>query len=185
MARRTDPRLKTFFASRRRFSRWALAAALVATVGILPGHAQQTSRAKILSKRLMCMCGCAQVLGECNHVGCTMSGGMLKDLDRQVAAGGSDNLVLQSFVQDFGEKVLAEPPARGFNLLAWLMPIFVTLAGFAVVRTVMVRWRHPALATPAGPDRSSGRLSAGKNDASQAASEEMLQRVRRESGLDD
>jgi cytochrome c-type biogenesis protein CcmH len=166
---------------RRRSSRWVIATALLAGIAVPPGHAQQTSRAKVLSERLMCMCGCNQVLGECNHVGCPMSGGMLKDLDKQVSAGGSDNLVLQSFVQEFGEKVLAEPPARGFNWLAWLMPVFVTLAGFAIVRAIMIRWRHPALATPPGSAPSNGHADGRSGDRS----EEMLQRVRRESGLDD
>ena len=27
-----------------------------------------------LGHRLMCTCGCAQLLGECNHVGCPESG---------------------------------------------------------------------------------------------------------------
>ena len=30
-------------------------------------------------------------------------------------SGESDDLILQSFVQEYGEKVLAEPPAHGFN----------------------------------------------------------------------
>jgi cytochrome c-type biogenesis protein CcmH len=147
----------------------ALRAALAVFLGILPAHAQESARAKAVSRRVMCMCGCGQVLGECNHIGCPSRDPMIKDVDRKVALGVSDDLIVQDFVQEYGEKVLAEPPARGFNWLAWLMPVFATLAGFAVVRAVILRWRRPAVALPVGP----------------APSNEMLERVRRESGLDD
>ena len=168
MARKINP------ARRSRFSRLALGAVLVASLAILPGHAQETSRAKAISKRVMCMCGCGQVLGECNHIGCPARDPMIKDLDRKVAGSESDDLIVQDFIQQFGEKVLAEPPAKGFNLLAWLMPIFITLAGFAVVRAVIVRWRHPALASPAGSPTPG---SASPSD--------FLDRVRRESESED
>jgi cytochrome c-type biogenesis protein CcmH len=152
-----------------RFARLALGAVLVACLGILPGHAQQTDRAKAVSRRVMCMCGCGQVLGECNHIGCPARDPMIKDVDRKVASGVSDDLIVQDFIQEYGEKVLSEPPARGFNWLAWLMPVFVTLAGFAVVRAAMVRWHHPAAALPVGS----------------TPSDEILARVRRESELHD
>lgn len=156
-------------ARRLRLSRLALSTAMVAGLGILPGHAQQTDRAKAVSRRLMCMCGCGQVLGECNHIGCPSRDPMIRDVDRKVASGVSDDLIVQGFVQQYGEKVLSEPPAHGFNWLAWLMPVFVTGAGFLVVRAVIARWHHPAATLPSGP----------------APSDEMLARVRRESGLDD
>ena len=35
-------------------------------------HAQQTARAKALGQKLMCVCGCNQILTACNHVGCTV-----------------------------------------------------------------------------------------------------------------
>jgi len=159
----------TSSARRLRFSRLALCAWLVASFGILPVQAQQTDRAKAVSRRVMCMCGCGQVLGECNHLGCPARDPMIKDVDRKVASGVSDDLIVQDFVQEYGEKVLSEPPARGFNWLAWLMPVFVTLTGFVIVRAVIGRWHHPAAALPASP----------------ASSDEMLARVRRESGLDD
>ena len=31
------------------------------------------SRYNDLNHRLMCTCGCAEILGECNHVGCPRS----------------------------------------------------------------------------------------------------------------
>ena len=156
---------------RLRVARLALGVALVASLGILPARAQQTDRAKAVSKRVMCMCGCGQVLGECNHIGCPARDPMIKDVDRKVASGISDDLIIQDFIQEFGEKVLAEPPARGFNWLAWLMPVFVVLSGFAIVRMVIVRWSHAPAGATAAP-------------AGSAPSSEFLDRVRRESEQD-
>src|SRR5208337_3087549 len=64
-------------------------------------QAQQTERAKELGKKLVCVCGCNQILTACNHVGCTYSHTMLKELDDRVARGDSDQLILQSFVQEY------------------------------------------------------------------------------------
>jgi len=117
---------------------------------------------------MFCMCGCKQILVECNHVGCTMSTSMIKQLDAQVATGKSDDLILQSFVQDFGGAVVAEPPAKGFNLLAWIMPFVAIGAGLFLVRGLVSRWSQPVPAMPAG----------------QSLPPEVLARIRRDSEED-
>jgi cytochrome c-type biogenesis protein CcmH len=146
-----------------------LIAALI--VFALPGGAQipgQSDRAKKIGKRLMCMCGCNQILVECNHVGCTTSTAMLKELDARIARNEPDDLLIQSFVQQYGEKVLAQPPAKNFGLLAWIMPFFALLLGFLAVRVFLLRWRQqrPAI--------------AGMPGANVEISEEMLDRARRQ-----
>src|SRR5882724_2511436 len=91
---------------------------LVAAAALLSGllYGQNSDRAKRIGGGLMCMCNCNQILTQCNHVGCTMSASMIKELDQRVQGSGSDDLIVQSFVQEFGAKVLASPPAQGFNL---------------------------------------------------------------------
>ena len=116
----------------------------------VPAHAQSTDRAKTVGHKMFCMCGCKQILVECNHVGCTMSTKMLHQLDAEIASGKNDDLVLQSFVQDFGGSVIAEPPTKGFNILGWLMPFFAVGAGLFVIRGALARWSRPAPAAPAG-----------------------------------
>lgn len=108
----------------------------------------QTSGAvKRVGKRMMCLCGCNQVLVECNHVGCSVSAEMIKKLERRVAANEPDDLILQAFVQEYGQRVLAEPPASGFNLAAWVMPLFALVMGTMIVGVVLVRMRRPVAAT--------------------------------------
>jgi cytochrome c-type biogenesis protein CcmH/NrfF len=67
----------------------------------------------------------------------------MKDfISRRIAAGDSKQEIKDALVAEFGEQVLASPPARGFNLLAWVLPI----AGLAVAALVLgfAAWRWTA-----------------------------------------
>jgi cytochrome c-type biogenesis protein CcmH len=112
-------------------------------------YAQNSDRAKKIGGGLMCMCNCNQILTQCNHVGCTMSAKMIKELDERVQGSGSDDLIVQSFVQEFGPKVLASPPTSGFNLVAWFIPGIAFGAGLALVIVVIRHWRKRMELTPA------------------------------------
>src|SRR5882762_12007700 len=111
---------------------------------MLPLHvdAQKTDRAKSLGTKLMCMCGCGQILTQCNHINCPSSGPMLKELDQHVASGEADNLVIQDFIQEYGEKVLSAPPSTGFNSIAWYIPGVAFTLGLGIVLTIIRMWRQ-------------------------------------------
>jgi len=142
----------------------ALAAAVVFSTGMLQG--QSSDRAKTLGAKLICMCNCGQILTACNHVGCTRSAAMLKEMDQRVASGDNDDLILQSFVQEYGEAVLAEPPTHGFNSLAWAIPVIAAIFGLGVVLLVIRNWRHPAVPAPAsGPAISPELLDRARRQA--------------------
>jgi cytochrome c-type biogenesis protein CcmH len=142
----------------------ALAAAVIFSTGMLQG--QSSDRAKALGGKLICMCGCNEILTACNHVGCTRSAAMLKEMDQRVASGDNDDLIMQSFVQEYGEAVLAEPPARGFNSLAWAIPVVVSILGLGLVIVVIRNWRHPAVpVTSSGPAISPEMLERGRQQA--------------------
>jgi cytochrome c-type biogenesis protein CcmH len=125
-----------------------LASLILGAARVAP--AQQTDRAKTLGKKLMCVCGCNQVLTACNHVGCTYSHSMLKELDDRIARGESDDLTLQGFVQEYGQTVLAEPPSGGFNRMAWIVPIALPLLASYFLWELVRRWRRRAALAPAG-----------------------------------
>jgi cytochrome c-type biogenesis protein CcmH len=109
---------------------------------IAPVGAQQLSdREKQIGGKFMCMCGCSQVLTECNHVGCSTSAAMLKELNQSLSRGNSEDAITQMFVQEFGTKVYAEPPKSGFSLIAWVLPSVYLFAGAGVVIFVIARWR--------------------------------------------
>jgi cytochrome c-type biogenesis protein CcmH len=62
----------------------------------------------------------------------------MKEFIRQrIAAGDTKSEIEAKLVANFGQSILAEPPKKGFNLLAWVLPFVgvglgaVVLAGFA------------------------------------------------------
>jgi cytochrome c-type biogenesis protein CcmH len=128
--------------------------------------AQQTDRAKQIGGKFMCMCGCNQVLTQCNHVGCQTSAGMLKELDQAVARGETEDAMTQAFVQEYGTKVYAEPPKSGFSLVAWMMPSVYLLVGTILVVFVISRWRkrpvHQVTAAGGAPGISAEQLERAR-----------------------
>jgi cytochrome c-type biogenesis protein CcmH len=128
---------------------------VIAFLAVLPLLAQQQAdRVKQVGGKFLCMCGCSQILTQCNHVGCTVSTSMLKELGTMVSRGDSEDKITQTFVQEFGTTVYAEPPKTGFSLVAWLMPGFYFLIGAAIVVFFINKWRKqapaPAAVAPAG-----------------------------------
>jgi cytochrome c-type biogenesis protein CcmH len=151
-----------------------LLSAVVLLVLVLPFSpslaAQQTERAKRLGQRMMCVCGCNQILTACNHIGCTYSHTMLKELDDRIGRGDSDEVILQSFAQEYGPTVLVDPPKTGFTGLVWLVPIVAPLLALYLVWELVRRWRQRA------------RLATANR---RYLTSELLERARREAGQQD
>ncbi|HEV2396691.1 MAG TPA: cytochrome c-type biogenesis protein CcmH, partial [Candidatus Sulfotelmatobacter sp.] len=83
--------------------RRALQCAILAlAVFAFAGASDPSTRFNDLGHQLMCICGCNQILLECNHVGCPDSDGMRNELMAAVSRGDSDSLVEQAFVQKYG-----------------------------------------------------------------------------------
>jgi len=124
------------------------------------------ARFRDLGHRMMCTCGCGQILLECNHVGCQSSDKMRNELLAALARGDNDDLLLQGFVQEYGPTVIAAPTATGFNRVAWVMPFVALAAGIAFVVVVVRAWkRRPAPA----PGLTHGVRGAGRQHARQSA----------------
>jgi len=122
--------------------------ALVALLAIGLMGAGDDARFNKLGHQLMCMCSCGQVLLECNHVGCAYSSRMRDELAAGIARGDNDSLILQSFVQKYGNVVLAAPTSSGFNIVAWITP-FAVFVGAMIVTVWLVRlWKSRAVAQP-------------------------------------
>ena len=101
-----------------------------------------------LGHQLVCQCGCGQILDECNHVGCPVSGPMLNELKAQMALGLPASGVLHWFVTKYGPVVLAAPIRGGFDTVAWIVPFAVLVLATAGVVVLVRLWhmRHRRLA---------------------------------------
>lgn len=130
--------------------RRGLQAGLLVTALMLLLGAGDDARFRDLGHRLMCVCGCNQILLECNHVGCSYSERMRGELATAVDRGDNDDLTLQSFVQKYGPTVLSAPTKTGFNRVAWIIPYLALVLGFATVIVVVRAWRSRPLLASAG-----------------------------------
>src|SRR5579863_3228598 len=122
---------------------------LIAAVFSLLGAGDPASRFNEIGHQMMCICGCKQILLECNHVGCPDSDGMRNELMAAVTRGDSDSLVEQSFVQKYGPTVLAAPTTTGFDRTAWIMPFAALIIGMTIVILIVRAWKNrpaPAIA---------------------------------------
>jgi cytochrome c-type biogenesis protein CcmH len=130
--------------------RKAASSALLSTaVIVLLGAGDPATRFSEIGHQMMCICGCSQILLECNHVGCPASDGMRNELMASVQRGDSDSLVEQGFVQKYGPTVLAAPTTKGFDQAAYIMPFAALILGFGLVGLVIRSWRNrpaPAIA---------------------------------------
>jgi cytochrome c-type biogenesis protein CcmH/NrfF len=132
------------------------------------GASDAGARYDKLNHQMMCSCGCGQVLGECNHVGCPDSPVQLAELRTAINTGMNDQQVLDSFVAKYGATVLAAPRTHGFDLVAWIAPFAVFAAALLGTILLVRNW------------------SVGKKEAEQPAStpemDAIHDRIRRETG---
>jgi len=161
-----------------RFSFWiktVQAAALAVAVCFSMGATDAGSRFNDLGHRLMCTCGCAQLLGECNHVGCPESGRERNELSAAIAGGKSDKDILAMFSAKYGATMLAAPTTHGFDLVAWVAPFAVF--GAALLGTILLvrRW----VTSPAGKAQAAELAKPGS-----AETEALRDKIRRETGSD-
>lgn len=116
---------------------------------VVMGAGDAESRFKDLGHRMMCVCGCGQILLECNHVGCQYSDRMRGELIAALDRGDNDDLILQNFVQKYGTTVIAAPTTTGFNRVAWIMPYLALVLGIAMMVVVVRAWKNRPLVRPA------------------------------------
>ena len=64
-------------------------------------------------------------------------------------AGWPADRVRGTLVAQFGEEILAAPPKRGFDLLAWVVPGFVLAGGAVVAAALAATWSRRRRGPPA------------------------------------
>jgi cytochrome c-type biogenesis protein CcmH/NrfF len=134
------------------------------------GAGSPSTRFDKLGHKIMCTCGCAEILLECNHVGCTNSSAEIAELHTQLNAGASNAQVFNVFAAKYGPTVLAAPMRGGFDDVAWIVPFVVLILGILAIILLIRMWqrRHARLA-PAQPTPSPT-----------AQSEALRERIRKE-----
>jgi cytochrome c-type biogenesis protein CcmH len=78
---------------------------------------------------------------------------MKEFIKQRIAAGDTKSEIEAKLVANFGESILAEPPKKGFNLLAWVLPFVGVGLGAVVLGVLAWRWsRSRSREERAGPE---------------------------------
>ena len=76
---------------------------------------------------------------------------------QRIDAGDTKSEIKEALVAEFGEEVLAAPPRRGFNLLAWVLPLGGGALASIVLAAAARRW-----ARVRGSEQGTSRGSNGR-----------------------
>jgi len=80
------------------------------------------------------------------------------DIRDKLALGWSDEQIKQYFVDRYGQRVLATPPASGLNWLVYVIPPVAILAGALILYKALRTWKKPLpTISPPGPEATAPR----------------------------
>lgn len=87
-----------------------------------------------------------------------------------LAQGKNHDQIIEHYVEQFGERILAEPAKKGFNLAAYVVPYLALALGAVAVVMVFRRNRYRRGLSSAAAPTASGQTPASKPDAPGPAS---------------
>lgn len=91
-----------------------------------------------VAKKLYCPVCPNTPLDVCETQACQDWRAQIRD---QLSAGWTEDQIINYFVEQYGERVLAEPQRSGFTSLVWLLPVLAVLLGLWVAYEVLKSWR--------------------------------------------
>lgn len=132
-----------------RLTQFAVAPTIAMALMLSMGASNPNVRYGKISHQLMCVCGCNELLANCNHVSCPDSPVELAELKADLAKGMSNRAIFASFQTEYGPTVLAAPMLTRFNMVAWIVPPLMLLIGLFGVMGLVRKWRLRAAPIPA------------------------------------
>lgn len=108
-----------------------------------------------IARQLFCPVCESTPLDVCPTQACAQWRATIKE---KLAAGWSEQQIKDYFVEQYGERVLAQPSTRGWNILVWVLPPLALLVGGLFLAQYLRSARRPAAVEPptraeaGGPD---------------------------------
>jgi len=106
-----------------------------------------SSRAVKLSEKLRCLVCQNQTIAESNA---ELAQDLRRQVHEQIAAGKSDDEIVDYMVARYGDFVLYKPPLNAATAILWLAPGLLIVGGFATL-FVLIRRRRDVTAQAPGP----------------------------------
>jgi cytochrome c-type biogenesis protein CcmH len=88
----------------------------------LAAESRQITKEQVeeITSNLVCLCGCGnKTVSVC---GCGVADATIKEVQGMLNEGKTAEQIFAHYVDSTGIAVLASPPKKGFNLLAWVLP---------------------------------------------------------------
>ena len=89
-----------------------------------------------ITKELICSCGCGKVAYDCY---CDLAAEWKEQILQDITDGKTQQQIIASFVETYGDGVLATPKKSGLELSIWALPVVAAVVGTAVIYTVAKR----------------------------------------------
>lgn len=118
-----------------------------------------------IAKQLYCPV-CENIpLDVCGTQACAQWRELIRE---KLSQGWKEDQIKDYFVAQYGDRVLATPPARGLNWLVYIIPPLAIVAGLYILYQAFRAWQRPAA------------LSADKPEPAPAADDEYVARLEEE-----
>lgn len=93
-----------------------------------------------IAKQLYCPVCENTPLDVCPTQACAQWRALIRE---KLTDGWTEDQIKQYFVDNYGARVLSEPPRTGLNWMVYILPPLIILVGvFILIRSFMI-WRHP------------------------------------------
>ena len=115
---------------------------------------EQEATAKKIERQLIAPCCYTQPVADHQS---EASDSIKSEIRMLLVQGKSESEIMDTFVDKWGEEILAAPRASGFNWLAYVLPPIVVAVAGGLLLAVVLRWRRErsleavALEPQAGP----------------------------------
>jgi len=132
-----------------------LIAAGVAAVWAAPALAQKATpsddEVNAIARQLYCPV-CENIpLDVCPTQACIQWRALIRE---KLAQGWTEAQIKQYFVDQYGARVLSEPPRQGWNWLIYVLPALIILGGVILLIRLFRGWKRPAPAPAEQPPAS-------------------------------
>ncbi len=91
-----------------------------------------------VTERIICDCGCSNLTVK--NCTCGKADRVRAEVAGRLEKGETPQQILKSYVDEYGEQILAAPSREGFNLVGWLLPFGLLLLAGTVLVVILRRW---------------------------------------------
>jgi cytochrome c-type biogenesis protein CcmH len=123
-----------------------LFAGLFSGIAFAQGPTPTDDEVNAIAKQLYCPVCENTPLDVCPTEACRQWRALIR---QQLSEGKTEAQIKQYFVENYGARVLAEPPRTGLNWIVYILPPLIILAGAFILFRSLRAWTRP-VAKPAG-----------------------------------